>query len=107
MSKKVVSKTEKTKKASKKKKAQKGLDQKVIKKEIQNIIADILNVSPNKVTMKADFVHELGMDSMMALEILACIEKTFKIRVEEEDLLKMTSFESVIALTEKLINEKS
>ena len=63
----------------------------ILEKEIKSLIAEILETDEDKVTSDANFVEELGMDSMMALEILASIEKKYKIKIPEEYLTKVTS----------------
>lgn len=46
-----------------------------LENELKEIVAKIVEVDPEKITPEARFVEDLGMDSMMALEILAAIEK--------------------------------
>ena len=46
---------------------------------------------------------ELGIDSMMALEIVSEVERTYKVRVPEEELKSVTNFNAVYALFEKRI----
>ncbi len=46
-----------------------------LEKEIRSIISEITEIEPEKITPDAKFVDDLGMDSMMALEILAALGK--------------------------------
>jgi acyl carrier protein len=64
-------------------------DTKTIESEIKELIAQIMEVEPEKITPAAKFVEDLGMDSMMALEIVAAIEKKYKIVIPEEYLMKL------------------
>ena len=75
-----------------------------IEKEIRCLIADIVEISEDKITLDAQFVEDLGMDSMMALEILASLEKKYKIRIPEEQLAKLNNLKSAIKLTKKYLN---
>lgn len=83
-----------------------ALNIKNIEKMIKSIIAEVLEVDEKKITPNAKFVKDLGMDSMRALEILAAIEKTYKIEIPEESLPKITSFNKVLRLTKELISKK-
>ena len=47
---------------------------------------------------------ELGIDSMIALEIVAEVEREYKVRVPEEELKSLTNFDSVVKLFEKRIS---
>lgn len=75
----------------------------ILENEIRTIIATIAEIEPEKVTMEANFVEDLGMDSMMALEILASVEKKYKLKIPESNLTKMTNLKEVIGI----INEYS
>jgi acyl carrier protein len=41
---------------------------------------------------------DLGIDSMMAIEIVAEVERTYKMSIPESDLQKLTHFEAVYDL---------
>jgi len=57
-----------------------------IKKEVKSTVASIIEVPESKLTEQTKFVEDLGIDSMMALEIVAKIEKTYKVVIPEEDI---------------------
>jgi len=73
----------------------------VLEQEIRAIISDVTEIEPEKITREADFVENLGMDSMMALEILAAIEKKYKIRIPEEKLMQLKNLKETINLTKE------
>jgi acyl carrier protein len=75
-------------------------------KEIRSLIAEILEIEEDKITSDAKFVEDLGMDSMMALEILATMEKKFKIKISEEYLAKVTSLASMVDIVKKFMDKK-
>jgi len=77
-----------------------------IEKEIRALVAEILEIDEEKITPGARFVEELGMDSMMALEILASVEKKYKVKIPEEYLTKVTSLDSMIEIARKLLDKK-
>ena len=77
-----------------------------LEKELRSLIAEIIEVEEEKITPKANFVEDLGMDSMMALEILASIEKKYKIRVPEENLTKLNTLRDAVDLITKFMAKK-
>lgn len=77
-----------------------------LEKEIRSLIAEILEVDEEKITPDAKFVEDLGMDSMMALEILASAEKKYKIKIPEEYLTKVTSLRSMVEIAQKMLDKK-
>ena len=74
-----------------------------IEKEVRELIADIIEMNPAEIAPDAHLVEDLGMDSMMALEILASIEKKFRIKIPEEDLPKITTLNKAIELAKKYV----
>lgn len=69
-----------------------------VEQEVVKLIAEIAEIDADKITPEASFVEDLGMDSMMALEIMASLEKKYKIKIPESDLSKMTNLKEVMVL---------
>ncbi len=74
-----------------------------LEQEIRDLIADIIEMEADQIDPDAHLVEDLGMDSMMALEILAAIEKKYKIRIPEEDLPKITTVNRAVELAKKYV----
>ena len=78
-----------------------------VEKDIRALVAEILETEPNEIDADAKFVKDLGMDSMMALEILAGIEKKYRIVIPEDMLSKFIDLSTTIKLvTELLVKNK-
>ena len=75
-----------------------------LENELRELIAKIVEIEPAAITLNANFVEDLGMDSMMALEILASIEKKYKIQVPEEKLNKLRNLKEAISLTQEYMS---
>lgn len=74
-----------------------------IEEDLRAIIAEIIEVEPEKITSEAKFVEDLGMDSMMALEILVAIEKKYKVQIPEEKLNKLRTLKEAAQLTKDYV----
>ena len=74
-----------------------------IEEDIRELVAEIIEVEPSEIDPDAKFVKDLGMDSMMALEILASIEKKYKIVIPEDELEKFTDLRTTIALVNDIL----
>jgi len=75
-----------------------------MKDELREIIAEITETESEEIQDDAQFVKDLGMDSMMALEILASLEKKYKIVIPEEDLPKFTDLNNTVEVISRIIN---
>jgi acyl carrier protein len=74
-----------------------------MKREIKKKVAEITELSEDKLKEDAKFVEDLGVDSMMALEIVASIEKKYKVVIPEEQIPKMRCLNDIYELLEKLM----
>ena len=70
---------------------------------VRDIIAEILEVEPSAIDGESHLVEDLGMDSMMALEILATVERRFRIKIAEENLPNMTSLNRIVEITRQYV----
>jgi len=76
-------------------------------KDLRAMVAEILEIEPEAIDGAAGFVKDLGMDSMMALEILAGIEKKYRIVVPEDSLPKFTSLDKTVDIVFGIMNNKT
>jgi acyl carrier protein len=77
-----------------------------VRKEVLEIVSTVIEKDPKEISPDAHLVKDVGADSMNALEILAALEKKYKILIPEEKLQELTTLNKIIDLTEKLINKK-
>jgi acyl carrier protein len=66
-----------------------------LREALRAIVAEIAEIDevPDDTSFK-----ELGIDSMMAIEIVAEIERRYKLKVPEEELQKIRDLNSVVSL---------
>ena len=74
-----------------------------LEQDVKELIADIIEVDVAGLDLDANLVEDLGMDSMMALEILASLEKRFKIKLPEDELPKITTVNRAIEMARKYV----
>ena len=78
-----------------------------VEEDVRNLVAEILEVEPPEIDPKAHFVKDLGMDSMMALEILASLEKKYRIIIPEEALTKFTDLNKTVEIVKDILKKKN
>jgi len=77
-----------------------------MKSQIRQLVAEILEMDVASIPDNALFVQDLGMDSLRALEILAIVEKKYKIQIPPERLPDMNNMTNVINIVEQYYNEE-
>lgn len=59
--------------------------------KLQKIIAEVLNVDADEITMDTTFVDDLGADSLDVFQIIMGIEEEFDIEIAQEEAEKIVS----------------
>lgn len=71
--------------------------------ELRLTIADILDVDPERLTDEASFTDDLGVDSVLALEVAVTLERRHHVRLGEDEIKGLTCLGDV----RRLLAEKS
>jgi acyl carrier protein len=69
--------------------------------DLRHTMAEILDVQPETITDEAHFVNDLGVDSLMALEIMVALEKKYQIKIPEQDLRRITCLNNVYEIVKE------
>lgn len=59
--------------------------------KLKQIIADVLNVDADEITMDTTFVDDLGADSLDIFQIIMGIEDAFDIEIDNEEAEKIVT----------------
>ncbi len=63
--------------------------------ELREIALDVLELDDDELTLTSSFQDDHDADSLRAIEILARIEKKFKVDIPQSELPNMVNLESV------------
>jgi acyl carrier protein len=78
-----------------------------IRAEIKRLVANVTEREPDEISDTASFMEELGVDSLMAMEVMIAVDKKFKIDIPEEDFNKATNVNESVALVERWLAVKN
>jgi len=70
----------------------------VDKSELRALVADVLDVEPEAVTDEAHFIQDLGVDSLIALELAVTLERRYEIKISEDEIVGVKRLPDVAAL---------
>lgn len=76
-----------------------------LESDIRALIAEIIEKDPGEITPEAKFFEELGVDSMMALEIMAAIEKKYRIKIPEEKLPQFINLKETVRIAQEFLEK--
>jgi acyl carrier protein len=73
-----------------------------LKEELRELIAEISEKDeiPDDVSFK-----DLGIDSMMGVEIVAAIERKYQVKIDDAELVEVTTLNNSMALVQKKLGD--
>ena len=72
--------------------------------KLQQIIAEVLNIDPEEITMNTTFVDDLGADSLDVFQIIMGIEEEFDIEIPTEEAEKIVSVSDAVEAIKNALN---
>jgi acyl carrier protein len=72
-----------------------------IRSEVRKLVAEITEREPSEVSDTALFVEDLGIDSLMAIEMLVAVDKRYKIEISEEEFGKIKNVNDAVEVVQR------
>ncbi|MBH0254957.1 acyl carrier protein [Helicobacter pylori] len=68
--------------------------------KVRSIIADQIGVDASRITLKTEFVRDLGVDSLDVVELIMALEEKFDIEISDEQVEKIVNVGDVVRYIE-------
>jgi acyl carrier protein len=81
------------------------LSEVVIEDELRAIVAEVAEIDPGSVDLSGTLA-DAGVDSLMAMEIAVDVERRYGLSFTVEELKGITTFGSLVALTQSRLDEQ-
>ena len=72
--------------------------------KLKKIVAEVLNVDPDEITMETTFQDDLGADSLDVYQIIMGIEEEFDIEIPAETAEQVTTVEDAVEMIKNAEN---
>ena len=72
--------------------------------KLKKIIAEVLNVDEEEITMETTFVDDLGADSLDVLQIIMGLEEEFDIEIPNEEAEKIVTVGDAVEQIKNALN---
>ena len=72
--------------------------------KLKKVIAEVLNVDPDEITLETTFLDDLGADSLDVFQIIMGIEEEFDIEIPAEKAEKISTVEEAVELIKSALN---
>lgn len=67
-----------------------------VQARVKKTIAKVIKIDEGSIADNANFVFDLGADSMQSMELVAAFEEEFDIRMDEEKALEVQSVDAAV-----------
>lgn len=67
-----------------------------IQKRVKEVVGRVLETDSSEIADDANFVFDLGADSMQSLELVAGFEEEFEVELDEDKALEVQSLEDAV-----------
>jgi len=77
-----------------------------LSKEIKTLVAKIIKVPEANIDLNADLFAQLGVDSLLGVEIIASLDKKYNLDVPEKKLKDIRTVNDIINLVKEFLAKK-
>lgn len=78
-----------------------------LEKEIKTLVSKVIKIPEDKIDCNADLFKDLGVDSLLGVEIFAALDKKYGIDIPEKLLEKVKTLNDIIAIAKEIKNARS
>ena len=64
--------------------------------KLQNIIAEVLNIDAEEISMDSTFIEDLGADSLDVVELVMAMEDEFDMEIDEDEAENISTVGDVV-----------
>ena len=77
-----------------------------VRTHVRELIAEITERDPAEVSDTALFIEDLGIDSLMAIEMLVAMDKKYKVQIPEDEFKSIKCVNDAVAVVLKHVGGK-
>ena len=74
-----------------------------IRMGIKRLIAQVTEREPDEIPDQASLQDELGVDSLMAMEVMVAVDKKFHIDIPEEEFNAITNVDEAVTVVKRYL----
>ena len=81
------------------------MDEEQLGREIRELVSKVIKKPVEQIDPNANLFTELGVDSLLGVEIFASLDKKYGLDVPEEKLRHVNTLNDIVALVKELMNK--
>lgn len=80
------------------------MDNNEVQKRVKKVIAHVLKANEENISNEANFIFDLGADSLQSVELVAAFEEEFQIEMEEDKALEIQTVADAVKFISQYLN---
>ncbi len=81
------------------------MDNNEVQNRVKKVIAKVINVNQENISDEANFIFDLGADSLQSIELVAAFEEEFQIEMEEDKALEIQTVSDAVKFISQYLNK--
>lgn len=75
-----------------------------VQARVKKVVSHVLKMEPTEIKDDANFIFDLGADSMQSLELVAGFEEEFNIEMDQDKALEIQSIDGAVSFIRTYLN---
>ncbi|MCK5466954.1 MAG: hypothetical protein KAI99_00540 [Cyclobacteriaceae bacterium] len=67
-----------------------------ITNKVKNVVGEVLKITPSEIGDEANFIFDLGANSMQSLQLVGAFEEEFDLELDEDKALEVQSISDAV-----------
>jgi len=67
-----------------------------ITNKVKNVVGEVLKITPSEIGDEANFIFDLGANSMQSIQLVGAFEEEFDIELDEDKALEVQSISDAV-----------
>lgn len=76
-----------------------------IRQAVKELVGEITEKPVAQISDSASFREQLGLDSLMATELMVSVERKYQIQIPEEEFTKIKNVNDAVAVTQRHLSK--
>jgi acyl carrier protein len=80
------------------------MEKQEVQTRVKKVVSRVLKMEESEIADDANFIFDLGADSMQSLELVAGFEEEFDIELDQDKALEVQSIDGAVSFVQQYVN---
>ena len=80
------------------------MEKQEVQARVKKVVSRVLKMEETEITDNANFIFDLGADSMQSLELVAGFEEEFDIEMDQDKALEIQTIDGAVLFVQQYLN---